>query len=209
MADDATPPGKPAAPADDTPAITPPRADRIEAARTMLSKGYSPSQVIAWLESKTADKPWVIKRSAARKDVDAAMESLDSEVVQPKNRKQARVRAMMTMAFQRAIELAHDPKQVGKAAGLLTAAIAAADKIARIDGSYAFDGSSMLPTSTMAATAEEAHRLVAHAQGLLELAQRRGALAPATTPPVIDATAVEVDDADEDSDLMDPSEDAN
>lgn len=175
----------------------------------MLAKGYSPSQVIDWLESTAEGKEWVVKRSAARKDVDEAMESLDSEVAQPKNRKQARVRAMFTIAFQRAITLAQDPAMTAKAAGLLTAAIAAADKIARVDGSYAFDGSSMLPTSTVAASAEEAHRLLAHAQGLLELATRRNAISPPSGPPVIDATAVEVEDDEERGDLMDPGEDAN
>lgn len=190
------------------PTTPPAPAKRIESAREMLAKGYSQSQVIDWLEAPAEGKAWVIKRSAARKDVDRALEALDGEVAQPKNRKQARVRAMLTIAFQRAIDLALDPKMATKAAGFLTAAIAAADKIARVDGSYAFDGSSMLPTSTMAASAEDAQRLVAHAQGLLELATRRGAIAPPSGPPVIDATAVEVEES-EDGDLMDPGEDAN
>lgn len=184
------------------------RAQRVEAARSMLARGYSPAQVIDWLESPAIDKTWTVRRTSARKYVNEALEAMDGEVVQPKNRKQARVRAMLTMAFQRAIELAHDPKHVGKAAGLLTAAIAAADKIARVDGSYAFDGSSMIPASTGAASAEDAARLVAHAQGLLELATRRGAMPQvAAGPPVIDATAVEVDEPEDE--LMDPGEDAN
>jgi hypothetical protein len=207
VADDAPPPD-PATTTEPKLTVSQERALRVEAARAMLGRGYSPSQVIAWLESPAIDKTWVVKRSSARKYVDEALEALDSEVVQPKNRKQARVRAMLTMVFQRAIELAHDPRQASKAAGLLTAAVAAADKIARVDGSYAFDGSSMIPASTGAASAEDAHRLVAHAQGLLELATRRGAMPQVTAgPPVIDATSVEVDEPDDE--LMDPGEDAN
>jgi hypothetical protein len=176
------------------------KAERVESAREMLSKGYAPDQVISWLETESPGKTWKVGRSTARGYVDRALETQDGEVAQPKNRKQARTRAMLTMMFQRAASLALDDKNVARAPQLINAAIAAADKIARIDGSYAFDASSMLPPSINPATAEEAIRIVAHAQATIDLARRRGALiAKTAAPPVIETTAVETDGDEDDS----------
>lgn len=203
MPDDAPPPEPPAAPpqlsAPSGPAKVATKADRIDSTREMLGRGYSPEQVIRWLESDTVDKDWKVGRSTARGYVDLAMESLEGEIAAPKSRKQARTRAMLTMVFQRAMTLASDNKNVAKAAGLLTAAIQAADKIARIDGSYAFDGSSLLPPAINPATPEEAVKIVAHAQATIDLALRRGALVAknANPPPVIDASSSEVEEEDD------------
>lgn len=192
-------------------------AARIAATREMLGLGYAPDQVIAWLESTGlmpdgTPKDWTTNRSNARKYVDRALESIDGEVAAPKNRKQARTRAMLTMMFQRAAKLALDDKHASKAAALITAAVAAADKIARIDGAYAFDGSMLLPTGIEPATPEEAMRIVAHAQATLDLSQRRKALGPAKPPPppVIDVPADEADGGDAAQELpRTPAGDAN
>lgn len=184
------------------------KAQRVEIARRRLVGGDAPSQVIDWLSRVEEGKPWKLTRRTARDYVDLAMAQLSAEVVQPKDRKQARVRAMLTLAFQRAMTLAHRDGLEHKAAGLLTAAIAAVDKIAKVDGAYAFDGSTLVPTVVNVATPEEAARLVAHAQATIELATRRGALQPAgpPSPTVIDATAEE---ADADEDMPDQPLDAN
>ncbi|HSD86083.1 MAG TPA: hypothetical protein VLB44_01165 [Kofleriaceae bacterium] len=210
MADE-PPPDQPAGPPPDAPVwprLT--KAERIEAVREMLDRGYSTAEVRTWASSKTDDKGWQVSRICAGRYVNAALESIDAEVVAPKNRKQARVRGMLALFARRAYDLATDDGQKHKAAGLITAGVAALDKIARIDGSYAYDPSSMLPPSVNPTTPEDAVRLVAHAQALVELAKRRGALVSASVPPpVIDATAVEVDedDADEGAELDD--DDAN
>lgn len=169
------------------------RAERIAATREMFGLGYAPDQVIAWLEHTGkmpdgSDKTWTTNRSGARDYVNRALESVDGEVAAPKNRKQARTRAMLTMMFQRAARLALDDKNINRAAQLITAAVAAADKIARIDGAYAYDGSLMLPSGVEPADADEAIRIVAHAQATIELAQRRRALGQfkPVPPPVID-----------------------
>lgn len=226
MAEDEQPGGEtaPGAPALD-PAKLPTVPQRIDLARDMLGRGYAPDQVIGWLERTgiipediatkmgiSPSKGWVVKRSAARLCLDKALESIDGEVAAPKNRKQARTRAMLTMMFQRAAALALDPANVSRAAQLITAAVAAADKIARIDGAYAYDGSLLLPSGVQAASAEEAVRLVTHAQATVELALRRGAMAARgpTPPPVIDATSVEVDGEDDPDEVAaEPSGDAN
>lgn len=192
-------------------------AARIGATREMLGLGYAPDQVIAWLEHTGMmpdgqPKTWTTNRSSARKFVDRALESLDGEVAAPKNRKQARTRAMLTMMFQRAAKLAMDDKHAGKAAALITAAVAAADKIARIDGAYAFDGSLLLPTGIEPVSAEEAARIVAHAQATIELSQRRKALGPPkpVPPPVIDVTPTEDTEVGESAEIpRTPSGDAN
>lgn len=173
------------------------KADRVEACRDMLARGYTPSQVISWLERDTVDKTWKVGRSTARGYVDLALEQDAAEVAQPKNRKQARTRAMLTMVFQKAMDLAG--RGDARAAGLLNAAIQACDKIARIDGSYAFDASSLLPPSINPATPDEAIRIVAHAQATIDLARRRGALVAKNPvpPPVIDATATEIESEDD------------
>lgn len=164
------------------------KAARIELARRMLARGYSPSQVIGWLESDTPDKTWKIGRSTARLTVDRALETTTAEVTQPKDRKQARTRAMQTMVFQRAMELALDPDMKHRAAGLLTAAMQAADKIAKIDGAYAFDASSLVPPGLNPATPDDAMRIIAHAHATAQMAMRRGVMVPAKPlpPPVID-----------------------
>lgn len=193
------------------------RALAIAGAREMLGLGYAPDQVIAWLEQPGINpdgtaKTWKCNRTAARTALDRALESVDGEVAAPKNRKQARTRAMLTMMFQRAARLALDDKHVGKAAQLITAAVAAADKIARIDGAYAFDGSLLLPSGIEPASADEAIRIVAHAQATIELAQRRKTLAATAPvpPPVIEATAVEVDGEDDAAEIpSSPAGDAN
>lgn len=201
-------------------------AIRVELAREMLGRGYAPDQVIGWLERTgivpddlaerlgiPAVKAWVVKRTAARNCVDRALESVDGEVAAPKQRKQARTRAMLTMMYQRAAALALDPKNAGRAAQLITAAVAALDKIARIDGAYAYDGSLMLPSGVQAADADEAVRLVTHAQATVELAMRRGVLAPKNPipPPVVDATSVDVDGSEDRPDVLpvEPPGDAN
>lgn len=168
------------------------KAERIELVRQQLARGYSPAQVITWLVSIGEGKAWKVGRSTARNYVDRALEALNGEVVQTRDRKQARVRAMFTMAFQRAMELAGKADLEHKAAGLLTAAISAADKIARVDGSYEYDASTLAPATAAPATADEAARLINHASATLELAIRRGAITvkPAA-PPVIDATEAE------------------
>lgn len=160
----------------------------------MLARGYSPSQVIGWLESDTPDKTWKIGRSTARLTVDRALETTTAEVAQPKDRKQARTRAMQTMIYQRAMELAFDPELKHKAAGYLTAAMQAADKIAKIDGAYAFDASSLVPPGLNPATPDDAIRIIAHAHATAQMAMRRGVmvLAKPLPPPVI-----EVDDEPE------------
>jgi hypothetical protein len=203
VADDETPSGSPdqvpAAPDVATPKVTQ-KALALAGAREMLGLGYSPDQVITWLEHTGTHpdgkpKTWVCGRTAARTALNGALETLDGEVAAPKNRKQARTRAMLTMMFQRAAKLAMDDTNKSKAAQLITAAVAAADKIARIDGAYAYDGSLLLPTGIEPASAEEAARIVAHAQATIELAQRRKSLASSPVPPpVVDASAVEVDD---------------
>lgn len=184
---------------------------RIELTRRMLGRGYSPSQVIGWLEHDTPDKTWKCGRSTARGYVDKALEADTAEVTQPKDRKQARSRAMLTMAFQRAMELALDPAMKHRAAGLLTAAIAATDKIARIDGAYAFDASALVPVGLNPATAEDALRIIQHAHATAMLAQRRGAMLPARplSPPVIDVTSEDGDDLVVEGDEPEPTGDAN
>lgn len=213
VADDAQPSGvqgTPAAPALD-PKVVPKPALRIELARHMLGLGYTPDQVINWLERPgilpedlardlgiSPRKEWRIGRTAARSTLDRALETAESEVAAPKSRKQARTRAMLTMVFQKAMALIND--NPGKAAGLLNAAVAAADKIARIDGAYAYDGSLLLPSGIQPASPEEAARIIAHAQATLDLAKRRGVLsAKPIPPPVIDATAVDVEVDGEDT----------
>lgn len=227
VADDEQPGGDPQPPSGPAldPSKRPTRPQQISLARDMLGRGYAPDQVIGWLERPgiipvdlaaemgiSPDKQWVVTRSNARLCIDRALESIDGEVAAPKNRKQARTRAMLTMMFQRAAALALDPANVGRAAQLITAAVAAADKIARIDGAYAYDGSLLLPSGIQAASAEEAVRLVAHAQATVELALRRGAMVPKgqAPPPVIDASSVEVDGEDEPDEVpAEPSGDAN
>lgn len=182
----------------------------------MLGRGYAPDQVIAWLERPGflpdgSEKTWTIGRSTARGYVDLALESIDGEVAAPKNRKQARTRAMLTMMFQRAAALALDDKNISRAAQLITAAVAAADKIARIDGAYAYDGSLLLPTGIDPASADDARRIVEHAAATVELARRRGVLAASkpVPPPVIDAEATEVEDDDPGEIAPHPAGDAN
>ncbi len=171
---------------------------RIEAARDMLDRGYTPEQVRAWMCSTTPDKDWRTTPRNARAYLDRALELVDGEVLAPKSRKQARTRGMLTLFARRALELANKGTLESKAAGLITAGVAALDKIARIDGAYAFDASTLLPASATVATPEEALRLIQHAAALAEMAQRRGALTAAPQPPpVIDASATEVDDEDE------------
>lgn len=200
------------APADPPPArsrTTP--QQRIEAARDMLDRGYTPEQVRAWMCATTPDKDWRTTARNARAYLDRALELVDGEVLAPKSRKQARTRGMLTLFARRALELANKGALEGKAAGLITAGVAALDKIARIDGAYAFDASTLLPASATVATPEEALRLIQHAAALAEMAQRRGALTAAPQPPpVIDATAAEVDDEDEpDAELDAEPGDAN
>ncbi len=167
--------------------------------RDMLDRGYSTTQVRAWAISKTPDKGWQVSKHTAGVYLNAALEAIDDEVIATKVRKQARTRGALTLLARRALELANDKELKHKAAGLITAGVAALDKIARIDGSYAYDPSSMLPPSINPTTPEEAVRIIAHAQATAELAMRRGALVAAPPPaPVIDATAVEVDDDEED-----------
>lgn len=165
----------------------------------MLDRGYSISQVRAWATSKTDDKGWQVSKHTAGVYINAALELVESEVVAPKQRKQARVRGMLVLFARRAYELAMDKDQKHKAAGLITAGVAALDKMAKIDGSYAFDPSTLLPVGSAPTTPEEAVRIVAHANATMELAIRRGALIAAPQPaPVIDATSVEVDDEEDD-----------
>lgn len=171
---------------------------RIEAARDMLDRGYTPEQVRAWMCATTPDKDWRTTPRNARVYLDRALELVDGEVLAPKSRKQARTRGMLTLFARRALELANKGALESKAAGLITAGVAALDKIARIDGAYAFDASTLLPASATVATPEEALRLIQHAAALAEMAQRRGALTAAPPPPpVIDASAVDADDEDE------------
>ncbi len=199
MADEETkadPPAAAAAPPPKARAKSP--QERIDAARDRLDQGYSPAQVRAWLTTATDDKDWKTTPRTAREYVDRALELVDGEVVAPKSRKQARTRGMLTLFARRALELASKDKLEAKAAGYITAGVAALDKIARIDGAYAFDASTLLPASSMVSTPEEALRLIQHAAALAEMAQRRGVLAAAPTPaPVIDATATEDDDEGE------------
>jgi len=174
------------------------KAAKIDACRDMLDRGYTPAQVIAWASRDTVDKKWRVGRTTARGYVDRALEQIDGEVVQPKNRKQARNRGMLTLFARRAYELCVDGEMKHKAAGLITAGVAAMDKINRIDGAYAFDGSSLLPPSVNPATVEDAFRIVAHAQATLELARRRGALVAAPTPPpVIEISESDAEESDE------------
>lgn len=164
----------------------------------MLDRGYTPAQVRAWCTTDTPDKSWKTTPRNAREYVDRALELIDDEVVAPKNRKQARTRGTLTLFARRALELAYKKELENKAAGLITAGVSAMDKIARIDGAYAFDASTLLPASATVATPEEAIRLIQHAAAIAEMAQRRGAL-PAVNvpPPVIDASATEPDDEDD------------
>jgi hypothetical protein len=173
------------------------KAERISAVRDLLDQGYSLQQVRAWAVARTPDKGWQVSKHTAGIYINSALELIDAEVVAPKARKQARTRGMLTLFARRAYELATAGDLKHKAAGLITAGVAALDKIARIDGAYAYDSSSLLPPSTSATTPEEAVRIVAHATALMELALRRGALVSAdVSPPVIDATSAEVDDED-------------
>lgn len=186
------------------------KAQRIDEARRMLARGHSPSQVITWLTSIGEGKTWKVGRSTARGYVDRALEELNGEVVQPRARKQARVRAMFTMAFQRAMELASKGALEHKAAGLLTAAISAADKIARVDGSYDFDASGLGPAAAAPTSPDEAARLINHAAATLELAIRRGAIVVSKpTPPVVDATELEADGEGDDEGPDEVPGDAN
>lgn len=163
----------------------------------MLDRGFSIAEVRAWAIAKTPDKGWQVSKHTAGVYINAALETIEREVIAPKERKQARVRGMLTLFARRAYELATNPTQAHKAAGLITAGVAALDKIAKIDGSYAYDPSTMLPPSVNPTTPEEAVRIVAHAHATMELARRRGALVVAPDPkPVIDASAVEVDEDD-------------
>ena len=177
----------------------------------MLDRGYTPEQVRAWMFATTPDKDWRTTSRNARAYLDRALELVDGEVLAPKSRKQARTRGMLTLFARRALELANKGTLESKAAGLITAGVAALDKIARIDCAYAFDASTLLPASATVATPEEALRLIQHAAALAEMAQRRGALTAAPQPPpVIDATAAEVDDEDEpDAELDAEPGDAN
>lgn len=195
--------------------VQPPRATQkalaLAGAREMLGLGYAPDQVISWLEHTGTHpdgkpKTWACGRTAARTAINHALETLDGEVAAPKNRKQARTRAMLTMMFQRAAKLAMDDTNKSRAAQLITAAVAAADKIARIDGAYAYDGSLLLPSGIEPASVEEAVRLVAHAQATIDLAQRRKSLAPSSPPPppIVDASATE-DDEDQAQDEVHPT----
>lgn len=164
----------------------------------MLDRGYTPEQVRAWMCATTPDKDWRTTPRNARVYLDRALELVDGEVLAPKSRKQARTRGMLTLFARRALELANKGALESKAAGLITAGVAALDKIARIDGAYAFDASMLQPASATVSTPEEALRLIQHAAALAEMAQRRGALTAAPQPPpVIDASATEVDDEDE------------
>lgn len=184
------------------------KAHRIEATREMLARGYSPHQVILWLEAESGDKHWKVGRSTARGYVDRALETMESEVAAPKSRKQARVRAMLTMFAQRAYELAMEPGHAKHAAALITAGVAALDKIARVDGSYEFDGATELPSSINPATPEEAVRIVDHAQATIRLALKRGAMT--AKPPVIETTAIAVDEDDDGPGVpIEPGDDAN
>ena len=172
---------------------------RVEGARDMLDGGYTPAQVVGWMMTATPDKDWKTTRAGARIILEKALERIDGEVTAPKSRKQARTRGMLTLFARRALELSYDPKLTAKAAGFLTAGVAALDKIARIDGAYAFDASTLLPASSTVATPEEALRLIQHAAALADMAVRRGALTSAPQPPpVIDATSSDVED-DEDA----------
>lgn len=212
MADE--PPASPPAPPGPPPDIVTPRrvskADRIEAIRERLEQGWSVAQVREWATGDN-EKSWQISKPTAARYINAALELIQGEVVAPKEHKQSRTRAMLTLFARRAYDLATDPEQKHKAAGLITAGVAALDKIAKIDGSYAYDPSTMLPPSVNPATPEEAVRIVTHAHATMELAIRRGALITAPEPkPVIDATAVEVDeDDDSEGAELDDGSDAN
>ena len=186
------------------------KAERIEMIRERLDQGWSIAMVREWAISEN-EKGWQVSKHTAGIYINAALELIQGEVVAPKERKQARVRGMLTLFARRAYELATDKGQVHKAAGLITAGVAALDKIAKIDGSYAYDPSSMLPPSVNPATPEEAARIVAHAHSTMELAMRRGALVVAPAPkPVIDTTSVEVDEEDDGEGAeLDDGSDAN
>ena len=178
------------------------KAERIDLVRDMLARGYTPNQVMTWMQRDTVDKDWKIGHTTARAYLNAALEQDHAEVAQPKDRKQARTRAMLTLVYQKAMDLA--ARGDGRAAGLLNAAIQACDKIARIDGAYGFDASSLLPPTINPATPEDAVRLVAHAQATIDLARRRGALvAKNPPPPVIDVDATEREDDEDAADVDD------
>jgi hypothetical protein len=174
-------------------------AARVELCRRMLAMGYSTANVVAWLERDTVDKTWKVSRATAHGYVNKAMAVQDAEIVQPKNRKQARARAWLVQVVQRSMELAHDPKLTGKAAQNMAVAVAAIDKIARIDGSYEYDPSTMIPADATPRSPEEAIALVNHAKASIELAQRRGAIVVSKDPQptVIDAESTEVADPED------------
>jgi hypothetical protein len=177
-------------------------AARIELVRQQIARGYSPTHVITWLTRPSTAKPWSVSKGTAKTYLEKAMAEDYATTVQPRDKKQAQSRARLSMVFNRAMALAE--VQPLKAAGLLTAAIAAIDKIARIDGAYEFDASTLVPRAITVASPEEAVRIVKHASATVELAQRRGAIAAPRRdqPTVIDAVARDVDE-------VEPSDDAN
>lgn len=207
MADE-PPGGQPEQAPDPKPPRRVPVAERVDLVRDMLEQGYSIAQTRAWCMSAVG-KSWSVGARMAQRYIDRALEVIDSAVAQPKNRKQAQTRAMLTLFARRAYELAVDDGQKHKAAGLITSGVAALDKIARIDGSYEFDPAGAGGPSINPATPEDAIRIVAHAQAMLDLARRRGALVAAkpVPPPVIDVEGEEVDEYDDEGEAADDEAD--
>lgn len=178
---------------------------RIAEVRKFISAGVPMADIIEWctleitpalaavLNDGTQPKDWKVSRQTARVYVDKALEGMATENALPRDRKQARNRATLTLIVQRLLE--------NGSVSALNAAVTAMDKICRIDGSY--DPTHAGPAGFQPATVEETQRLISHAYNTLQLAQRRGVMPLPAGPPVVDASSVEVANDDEDEDTAD------
>lgn len=183
---------------------------RIATVRSLIASGTAIDVVMEWLQTEQAPDPgrgiaaknWVVSRQTARKYVDRALESIDQDNRQSKDRKQSRNRALYTQILQRLL--------AQNSVSALRAAADVVDKICKIDGSYDPSQLGGAGGTFQPATVEEAAMMIEHAHATLELARQQGALpSSSNTPAVIDVESVEADDSEPEPASVEQSGHAN